>query len=252
MAGIPSNARQIWDYLVGQGLSSNAAAGILGNIEQESGGDPQAGSLSGGYGEIQWTPGYAYFSGPVPLSAQLPAIMSYINANGSVADINAHAGSPGEAALYFSQKYERPNPAAANNANRQQSAELVYQAAQSGWPQGSTATPVDYTTNSATNSTPTGSAQLASWYNPYDWMKSLEEKSNPGNWFGFKSLLNPVTEVGKGMSGILSDMNTVVALIAALFKPALWLRVGSFFAGLVAFVLAIWAISGALKDSGAA
>jgi hypothetical protein len=61
--------------------------------------------------------------------------MIYIRANGSVKDINAHASSPQAAALYFSQKYERPNTALANNARRIASAEAVALAAKSGkWP----------------------------------------------------------------------------------------------------------------------
>src|SRR5579875_1372914 len=105
MSGIPANAQQIWDYLTGQGLSDNATAGILGNIEQESGGDPTAGPWPHQYGVIQWTPAYRYFSSPPSLAQQLPAIIDYINANGSIADINAHADTPGDAALYFSQNY---------------------------------------------------------------------------------------------------------------------------------------------------
>src|SRR5882757_9508545 len=90
MAGIPANAQVIWDYLIGKGASNNAAAGILGNIEQESGGDPAAGPWPQQYGLIQWTPPTNYFSSPPSLAQQLPAIIAYINANGGMADINAH------------------------------------------------------------------------------------------------------------------------------------------------------------------
>lgn len=134
---IPQNAQTIYEYLVGQGLSANAAAGIVGNIEQESGGSPTAGSMGGGYGLIQWTPGTAYFKSPPTFEQQLPAIMDYINSNGSVADINANASSPATAALYFSSKYERPLASAANNPNRMQSAVDVALAAQTGKWQGS-------------------------------------------------------------------------------------------------------------------
>lgn len=129
MAGIPENAQQIWNYLTGQGLSDNAAAGILGNIEQESGGDPAAGPWPHQYGLIQWTPPTNYFSSRPSLSQQLPAIIDYINANGSIDDINAHADTPANAALYFSQQYERPNPSEANNQNREDSATLIAQQA---------------------------------------------------------------------------------------------------------------------------
>jgi len=136
MASLPQNAQAIWTYLRSVGLSPAAAAGILGNIGQESGGNPQAGWFPGSYGLIQWTPatpahGYPY-PGPTGLQQQLPAVIEYINRNGSISDINAHSPTPQAGALYFSQYYERPNPAEANNANRQAVAQLVYQTAQSG------------------------------------------------------------------------------------------------------------------------
>lgn len=132
---VPQNAQMIWNYLIGQGLSPNAVAGIEGNIEQESGGSASAGIWPNNYGLIQWTPANQYFSNPPSLQEQLPAILKYIDANGSVADINKHAASPQAAALWFSQNYERPKASAANNPNREQSAKDVASAAQSGnWP----------------------------------------------------------------------------------------------------------------------
>ena len=130
---VPANARQIWDYLRAHGLSANAAAGILGNIEQESGGNPGAGSYPGSWGLIQWTPATAWgVPDKASVSAQLPYILKYIEKVGSIADINAHAHTPQQAALWFSQHYERPNPAAANNSNRMASAVAVLRAALSG------------------------------------------------------------------------------------------------------------------------
>lgn len=125
---IPENAQAIYAFLTGQGFSANAAAGILGNIEQESGGNP--GAPGGGLIQILGQAGGT-------LTEQLAATMKYILANGSVSDINAHASSPQAAALYFSNQYERPNAALANNANREQSAADVAVAASSGkWPSG--------------------------------------------------------------------------------------------------------------------
>ena len=135
---VPQNAQAIYTFLTGQGFTPNAAAGILGNIEQESGGNPE--EQGGGLIQILGQAGGT-------LTEQLAATMKYILANGSVADINAHATTPQDAALYFSTAYERPNAALANNANREASALAVAQAAQSGnWPKG-TATA---TTTSAT------------------------------------------------------------------------------------------------------
>ena len=103
---VPANAAPIAAYLESQGLNKNAVAGILGNIEQESGGNPDAGSNPPGKGLIQilGDPGGS-------LAQDLPRVMAYIAANGSVADINAQSSTPTSAAVYFSQKYERPgNP----------------------------------------------------------------------------------------------------------------------------------------------
>ncbi len=133
---IPQNAQNIYQFLTSHGLSPNAAAGILGNIEQESGGNPSAGSDPPGSGLIQQL---GYPTG-TSLTAAEQNILSYISGagGGSIADINAHASSPSAAALYFSSRYERPG--IPNNANRVQSAIDVANAAKTGnWSTGSTA-----------------------------------------------------------------------------------------------------------------
>ena len=126
MAAVPQNGKAIYSFLTNVGFTPDAAAGILGNIEQESGGNPE--EQGGGLIQIVGKSGGT-------LAEQLQATMQYIRANGSIADINEHASSPSAAALYFSTKYERPNAALANNANREASANLVARAAKSGnWP----------------------------------------------------------------------------------------------------------------------
>jgi hypothetical protein len=142
---VPQNAQAIWSFLTGQGFNANAAAGIEGNIEQESGGDPTAGSNPPGAGLIQ-----ILGDSGGSLSSELQKTMAYIKANGGVADINSNSPSPAASALYFSNKYERPAPATANNSNRENSAEETFQAAQSGnWPasSGTNATDTSLTSN---------------------------------------------------------------------------------------------------------
>ena len=61
------NLEKIYNYFLGKGLTDFQAAGIVGNVSQESGGDPtivQGGGsatdpsgISAGWGIIQWTPG---------------------------------------------------------------------------------------------------------------------------------------------------------------------------------------------------
>lgn len=52
-----SNAERVWNYFIGRGLSPVAAAGAMGNIEQESGFDPwvNEGGNGIGFGLIQWS-----------------------------------------------------------------------------------------------------------------------------------------------------------------------------------------------------
>jgi hypothetical protein len=216
MAGIPENAKPIYTFLTGAGFSPNAAAGILGNIEQESGGNPE--SPSGGLIQILGQSGGS-------LKEQLQATMTYIRANGSVKDINAHATSPSAAALYFSTKYERPNAALANNQNRVASAELVAKAAESGkWPKG-TAQDASGGDNAALGL----GAGIAAGLNDI-----------PG--FGFLSApVSTVSGVGQTVGDIATsvgaignDLSTAIHFMAALFRPALWLRVGAFIVGLLA------------------
>lgn len=111
------------------GLTPNAAAGVAGNIYQESHGNPGAGSSAGGglFGETIANSGSA--SGG-SLAEQLTKLQQYIAANGSVADINAHASTPTAAADYFSTKYERPGIPALSN--REAAAQWVAASAQSG------------------------------------------------------------------------------------------------------------------------
>uniref|UniRef100_UPI0022E3D1E5 phage tail tip lysozyme n=1 Tax=Enterococcus faecalis TaxID=1351 RepID=UPI0022E3D1E5 len=54
---IPKNAWAVWQFLKSKGYSEQAAAGILGNMDQESGIMPDIDEGGGGpgYGLVQWT-----------------------------------------------------------------------------------------------------------------------------------------------------------------------------------------------------
>lgn len=123
------NAQAIYKGLLALGLTPNAAAGVAGNIYQESHGNPTAGNAAGGglFGETIANGGSA--SGG-SLTEQMSALAKYIAANGSIADINAHASTPKEAADYFSSRYERPG--IPQLSNREAAADWVAQSAQSG------------------------------------------------------------------------------------------------------------------------
>lgn len=132
---IPQNAQSIYQFLTGHGYTPNAAAGIVGNVEQESGGNP----AEQGGGLIQILPGNPGYTSNPSLAAQEQSILAYNNAQGSslIAQLNAQT-SAANAALFYSNQFERPNAALANNANRQASATAVAQAAATGnWSAGS-------------------------------------------------------------------------------------------------------------------
>jgi Phage tail lysozyme len=132
---IPQNAEQIYKYLTGHGYSGKAAAGIAGNMEQESGGNPESVG-SGGGGLIGFTPlpsGYVTGHPAKDLATQLSALLAYNRnqSNASLSTLNSE-GSPSAAAIYYMNEYERPAKATENEANRVDSAVATYNAAQSG------------------------------------------------------------------------------------------------------------------------
>lgn len=232
MAGIPENAKAIYTFLTGAGFSPDAAAGILGNIEQESGGNPE--SPSGGLIQILGQSGGT-------LKEQLQATMAYIRANGSVKDINAHATSPSAAALYFSTKYERPNAALANNQNRVASAELVAKAAESGkWPKG-TAQDASGGSNAALGL----GGGIAAGIDAIPGFQFLGSGVSTVTGIG-----QTVGDIATAIGAISNDLTTALHFMAALFRPALWLRVGAFVVGLLALFAGAFFIGKAMGIQG--
>jgi cell wall-associated NlpC family hydrolase len=100
---VSSSAGSIRDYLVSRGLTKTAAAGVIGNLQQESSLNPNA----PGGGLAQWQPprGPSDWS----LSGQLKYLVNDLKTSysGLLTQMNA-AGSPGEAATLFCNEYERP------------------------------------------------------------------------------------------------------------------------------------------------
>lgn len=108
------NYLTIANYLVGNGYSKAAAAGICGCIAGESAGDPEAiGDQGTSFGLIQEHG--SQYSGLVTgnrsadLSAQLSAILAYNNAQGQglIQMLNS-ISDPVQAAQFYSQHFERP------------------------------------------------------------------------------------------------------------------------------------------------
>jgi hypothetical protein len=221
---IPENAKAIYTFLTHAGFSDNAAAGILGNIEQESGGNPEAGTNPPGKGLIQklGDPGGT-------LAHELQVLMEYVKANGSIADINAHSQTPAAAATYFSDKYERPG--IPNIQNRISSANEVAAAAKSGkWPSSSAPSGGSNTGALAAG----GSLGLQD--SPLGGLEQLGS-SALGIVTGTAST---VGDIATSLQGIGRAINTAVKFLAVLGHPSFWLRLGAFLAGIISALIALY------------
>lgn len=125
---LPANYAAIVEFLTAHGYTGFAAAGIAGNIYQESGGNPESAG-SGGGGLIGWTPlpgGFVTGNPSADLQTQLEALLTY-NQQWSqyLPALNAAASAPAAAYIYMAD-FERPGIPAA--ANREAAASAVAQA----------------------------------------------------------------------------------------------------------------------------
>src|SRR5258708_15049075 len=107
---LPGNYAAIVDFLVAHGYTGFAAAGIAGNIYQESKGDPESAG-SGGGGLIGRTPppsGFVTGNPAADLQTQLNALLTY-NQGGSqfIPALNA-ATSPTQAAHIYINHFQPP------------------------------------------------------------------------------------------------------------------------------------------------
>ncbi len=116
-AMLPENYVTIVSFLIKHGYTRLAAAGIAGNIWQESQGNPEAVG-SGGGGLIGFTPlpaGYVTGNPAVDLQTQLEAILTYNQQWAQYIPALNAATSATQAADIYMNDFERPGiPAAAN------------------------------------------------------------------------------------------------------------------------------------------
>ena len=119
---LPANVTAIVSFLLANGYSHNAAAGIAGNIYQESKGDPESVGMGGG-GLIGWTPlpsGFVTGNASTDLQTQLAALLTYNQGwSGYLPALNS-ASSPASAAYIYVTDFERAGIPAAST--REQSA----------------------------------------------------------------------------------------------------------------------------------
>ncbi len=122
---VPANYAAIVNFLTSHGYTGNAAAGIAGNIWQESGGNPESVG-SGGGGLIGWTPlpgGYVTGNPSADLQTQLAAILTFNQIwSQYIPALNA-ASSPAAAAAIYVTDFERAGIPAV--ANREAAAQAV-------------------------------------------------------------------------------------------------------------------------------
>ena len=106
---LPQNVTAIVSFLLAHGYSGNAAAGIAGNIYQESKGNPESVGMGGG-GLIGWTPlraGLVTGNSAVDLQTQLAAVLEYNQIWSSYLPALNAAGSPASAAYIYVTDFER-------------------------------------------------------------------------------------------------------------------------------------------------
>jgi Phage tail lysozyme len=116
-AMLPLNYATIVNFLIAHGYTSMAAAGIAGNIYQESGGNPESGDAVAG-GLIGWTPmpsGYITGNPSADLQAQLAGLLAFNDHLGAFLPALNAATKPADAAYVYMIDFERPGFPAASN-----------------------------------------------------------------------------------------------------------------------------------------
>ena len=122
---LPDNVTAIVTFLLAHGYSDNAAAGIAGNMYQESKGNPESEGMGGG-GLIGFTPlpgGYVTGNPAADLQTQLEAVLTYNQQWASYLPALNDAASPADAASIYVTDFERAGIPAAST--RETSAEDV-------------------------------------------------------------------------------------------------------------------------------
>jgi len=114
---LPANYVTIVEFLIAHGYTKMGAAGIAGNIYQESRGDPESVGTGGG-GLIGWTPlpgGFVTGNPAADLQTQLAALLSYNQQWIQYVPMLNAATSPASAADVYMNYFERPGIPAASN-----------------------------------------------------------------------------------------------------------------------------------------
>jgi hypothetical protein len=125
---LPDNVTAIVSFLLAHGYTDNAAAGIAGNMYQESKGNPESEGMGGG-GLIGFTPlpgGYVTGNAEADLQTQLSAVLTYNQQWASYLPALDDAATPADAASIYVTDFERAGIPAAST--REASAQEVAEA----------------------------------------------------------------------------------------------------------------------------
>ncbi|MCW2929422.1 MAG: peptidase [Actinomycetia bacterium] len=113
---LPDNVTAIVSFLVANGYSDNAAAGIAGNMYQESKGNPES-EGDGGGGLIGWTPlpaGFVTGDPAADLQTQLAAVLTFNEQWSQYLPALNDAATPADAADIYVTDFERAGIPAAS------------------------------------------------------------------------------------------------------------------------------------------
>jgi Phage tail lysozyme len=122
---VPANYPAIVSFLLAHGYTGLAAAGVAGNIYQESKGNPESVGTGGG-GLIGWTPlpsGFVTGNPTADLQTQLSALLTYNQQWAAYLPALNAASSATDAAYIYMIDFERPGIPA--TGNREAAAEAV-------------------------------------------------------------------------------------------------------------------------------
>jgi|SRR5215469_1692809 len=247
-----TNLVNIARWLMAQGYSRAAAAGIAGTVAGESAGGPEV-TGSGGAGLIGWTPPSSAF--PVQnivtgnyqqdFDNQLKDLLAYADANSSEAiarggvDLNTlkKAQDPQQAAIWWS-RFE--GPLVPGSDVRSGVVTSIYGALAGYQPNQGWAQPGGGPGPSGTGNP---QAELTSW-NPLSWAEApIKGLENTGKWITgtvggevktVETLGSGLTDIVNTLTGLVRVMNRAVQLFAYIFQPQFWLRIGAGFVGLLA------------------
>lgn len=235
---LSGNAAIIATFLASKGLTAPQIAGVLGNLQIESGFSPTAfNSGEGAIGIAQWEGGrrtalqqFASRMGTseTSLSAQLNFLWSELTGSESAALSALRAThDPTAAATVFDQSYERS--AGTSRAQRIAAALAIF----AGGIVGGSGSPPPPGTGGTTGQPVSVGSDLFKIFTPFG---SFISAANP----------NAGNAVGDAINGIGSDIATVFNAFLSLFRPSFWLRVGAFVFGLFLLVGGFIVLKGAV------